>query len=243
MLEIVNLSCRYGKASVLTDINLTFEKGKFYAVIGKNGSGKSTLVRAIASLLNYDGKILLDEKELGEYKPNERAKKISFLPQSVTNVPFTVRELVSFSRQAFGEPEEKSHVCADDVIKMIGLFSLSEKRVDRLSGGERRLAYFAMSLCQNADILVLDEPTASLDAEHETLLLSTARKCANEGKTVICVLHDLHNAVKYADSIVLIEDGTCTFFSETEECLREKIIEKSFGVRRFDCENRVFFSM
>lgn len=243
MLEIQNLSCSYGKVEALKNINLSFEKGKFYAVVGKNGSGKSTLVRCIASLLKYRGEISLDGKDLLAYSVNERARKISFLPQSTNDVPFTVRELVSFSRQAFDEPKEKSFLFADDVIERMGLQKLADVRVDRLSGGQRRLSYFAMSLCQNAEILLLDEPTNSLDAEHEKLLLDNAKKCTADGKTVLCVLHNLSDAVKYADSILVVENGNQTFFSDKEKCLEQKIIEKSFGVRRFDCEDRVFFSV
>lgn len=243
MLEIQNLSCSYGKVEALKNINLSFEKGKFYAVIGKNGSGKSTLVRCIASLLKYRGKISLDGKDLLAYSVIERARKVSLLPQSTNDVPFTVRELVSFSRQAFGETAEKSLSCADAVIERLGLCDICEKRVDRLSGGQRRLSYFAMSLCQDAEILLLDEPTNSLDAEHEKLLLDNSKKCTADGKTVLCVLHNLNDAVKYADGILVVENGICTFFSDKEKCLEQKIIEKSFGVRRFDCEDRVFFSV
>lgn len=243
MLEVKKLSAYYGKNRVLYDINLTFEKGKFYAVIGKNSSGKSTLVSCIASLIKYDGEIYLSGKNLSEYSLSDRAKIISVLPQQVKCVPFTVRELVSFGRTPYGDIKSVGIEKADKAIKHTGIENLCNKKVNELSGGERQLSYFAMNFCQDAEFMMLDEPTANLDLGHEAKILTVAKSRCTEGKTVICVLHNLSEAVRYADDIIILDKGNCVFSGTKSECLEKKIIEKNFGARRFDSNGEIFFTV
>lgn len=242
MLEVTNLSSGYHKTEVLHDINLFFEKGKFYAVIGKNGSGKSTLVDCISSVIKYDGSISFDGENIKGMSVSERAKRISLLPQQVLSVPFTVRELCGFGRNPYGDITTSKDII-DKALETAGIFELADKKVNEISGGERQLCYFAMNLCQDSDIMILDEPVSNLDIEHEAKILSLAKEKCNGGKTVICVMHNLSQAVRFADGIVILDKGKCVFFGSKETCLEKEMIEKYFGVRRFDSDGEIFFSV
>lgn len=242
MLEIKNLSAFYGRRKVLDNISLAFEKGCFHAVIGKNGSGKSTLVNCIAGINKYVGSITYDGSDVSSFSFAERAKRISLLSQHVSPVPFTVREMVSFGRNPYGDIK-KSGGTVDAALEMANIMHLSDKRVDKISGGERQLAYFAMNLCQDADVMVFDEPTANADIDFEAKILSCAKQMCHSGKTVICVMHNLSQAVKYADTVSVLQDGKCVFSNDTKTCLAKEMIQNSFGVRRFDSDGEIFFSV
>lgn len=243
MLEVKRVSAYYGKYKALDNINLSFEKGKFYAIIGRNSSGKSTLIGCLASLMKYEGKIYLLGKKLSDYPLCDRAKKISILPQQVLPVPFTVYELISFGRNPYGDIKSVGKEKVNEAIKRAGIEKLCDKKVNELSGGERQLSYFAMNLCQDAEVMILDEPTSNLDIEHEAKILSLAKAQCNVGKTVICVIHNLSQAIKYADEVVILDGGKCVFSGSKETCLEDMVIEKSYGVRRFEVCGEVFFSV
>ncbi len=243
MLEVKNLSAYYGRHKALDNINLRFEKGKFYAIIGRNSSGKSTLISCLASLMKYEGELYFSGKKLSDYPLCDRAKKISILPQQVLPVPFTVYELVCFGRNPYGDIKSVGKEKVNEAIKRAGIEKLCHKKVNELSGGERQLSYFAMNLCQDSDIMILDEPTSNLDIEHEVKILSLAKERCNAGKTVICVIHNLSQAVKYADEVAILDEGQCVFSGSKETCLEGMMIEKNFGVRRFETDGEFFFSV
>lgn len=243
MLEIKDLYAYYENKCVLEDINLCFERGRFYAVVGRNSSGKSTLMNCIMSIKKYDGSILLDSKDTALLSPRKRAEKISLLAQKVTETSFSVRELCGFGRSFTGESREITQMKVREALEKVGIVHLSDRSVNELSGGERQLSYFAMNVCQDAEIMILDEPSSNLDVGHEAHILSCAKKLCTEGKTVICVIHDLSNAVRYADSVVVMDGGRCVFSGSRKECLDRQIIESTFKVRRFDCGGEIFFAI
>lgn len=242
MLEIEKLSAFYGKTKVLDNINLCFEKGKFYTVIGRNGSGKSTLVHCISGIKEYEGRIVCGGDDITKLSAADRAKRISLLPQQVLPAPFTVYELCSFGRNPHGDIRNSREKIAS-ALEKANVSHLSEKRVDEISGGERQLSYFAMNICQDADTILLDEPTANLDMDYESKILSCAKEMCKSGKTVICVMHNLSQAVKYADEIVLLDKGRCIFSGSVKNCLDTNSIENNFGVRRHESEGQIFFSI
>ncbi|MBO5702181.1 MAG: ABC transporter ATP-binding protein [Clostridia bacterium] len=229
MLEIIGLSAAYGKKQVLFDINTVIEDGKFIAIIGRNGSGKSTFLSCLASIGRYSGKILLDGQGISELKKRDLAKKISFLPQTLPVTPFTVRETAAFGREPYtdlsGKLTDEDKKAVADALEKCGISNLSEKRMNEISGGERQMAYLAMMLAQDADVLLLDEPTTYMDAPNAREFMKILTEERNRGKSVVAVMHDLTQAVKYADYILLIEEGKAVFFGTKEECLAEKAIE------------------
>ncbi len=230
MLEVKNLCVSYGKEKILDNINLTFEKGLFYAVLGRNGAGKSTLARSIMSLTSYDGQILLDGRNIAEYSPCERAKRISYLPQKLSAVPFTARELIGFGRTPYGDLKGKGGERVLSAMELLDISHLEKRRVNSLSGGERQLCYFAMNLCQDTDIMLLDEPNSSCDIVNEGQMFSVTKDKCLEGKTAICIFHNLAYALKLADRLILLDKGSCVFSGTPKECKACGVLERVFGV-------------
>ena len=244
MLKIENLSAFYGKKQVLFDLSFELKRGKFTAILGKNGSGKSSLLSCLASQKRYSGKILLGEREISEIPSRERAKIISCLPQNLPLTQFSVRETVAFGREPYisFKLTDSDNEIVEKSIKKCGISHLKDKVLTEISGGERQMAYLAMTLAQDADILLLDEPTTYMDAPNAREFLSTLKQAQSEGKTVAAVMHDLTAAVKYADDILLIDGGKVVFKGTKEKCLEEKVIENIMEVESHKLEDgRIVF--
>ncbi len=249
MLEIKNLSAKYGKREILHNINLSFEPNKLTVVLGKNGCGKSTLISAINSTLKYDGSITLDGEDISTIPARERAKRLAVLPQMLKTPSFTVKELVTFGRSPYldltGRLNDTDIDAVDSALKMTSMTELADKPVSQLSGGERQTAYLAMILAQNTDILLLDEPTTFMDINKESAFLKLLGQITAQ-KTVIMIMHNINHAVRFADNIVLIDEGSVVFNGSKADCLENKMIEKVFGLRAFniseDGENLTVFT-
>ena len=234
MLKIEDLSAFYGKKQVLFDLTFNLERGKFTAILGKNGSGKSSLLSCLASQKRYSGKILLGEREISEIPPRERAKIISCLPQNLPLTQFSVRETVAFGREPYisFKLTDSDNEIVEKSIEKCGISHLKDKVLTEISGGERQMAYLAMTLAQDADILLLDEPTTYMDAPNAREFLSALKQAQGEGKTVAAVMHDLTAAAKYADNIILIDTGRIVFAGSREECIESGEIERVMGVEK-----------
>jgi len=240
MLKIEDLSAFYGKKQVLFDLTFELERGKFTAILGKNGSGKSSLLSCLASQKRYSGKILLGEREISQIPPRERAKIISCLPQNLPLTQFSVRETVAFGREPYisFKLTDSDNEIVEKSIEKCGISHLKDKVLTEISGGERQMAYLAMTLAQDADILLLDEPTTYMDAPNAREFLSTLKQAQSEGKTVAAVMHDLTAAVKYADNIILIDAGRIIFAGSREECIKSGEIERVMGVEKYCIGNK-----
>lgn len=247
MLKTEGLSVLYGKKRILAPLSFHLKRGSFTAVLGKNGSGKSTLLSALGGALPYEGTILLAGEELSSLSPQNRARQIALLPQHLPAPAFTVRELAEKGRAphldlAFRLRKE-DRAAADAALRRVGVSHLASRRLDTLSGGERQLAFLAAALAQSTPLLCLDEPTAFLDMEKESAFLETLlRLQQEEGKTVLTVMHDLAAAVRYADTVLILDGGELAFFGSTTECLDRGMIEKVFSLRRYTAHDRIFFA-
>ena len=239
MLKIENLSAFYGKKQVLFDLSFNLERGNFTAILGKNGSGKSSLLSCLASQKRYSGKILLGEREISEIPPRERAKIISCLPQNLPLTQFSVRETVAFGREPYisFKLTDSDNEIVEKSIEKCGISHLKDKVLTEISGGERQMAYLAMTLAQDADILLLDEPTTYMDAPNAREFLSALKQAQGEGKTVAAVMHDLTAAAKYADNIILIDTGRIVFAGSREECIESGEIERVMGVEKHSLDD------
>ena len=247
MLKAENLSVAFGKRKILSELSFNVEKGKFTAVIGRNGSGKSTLLSALSGNLEYSGSILLDGKSIKEIPRSERARKAAFLPQAIPTVGVTAFELVSFGRSPrlglSGKAGDGDRCAVHSAMELLGIEELAQKRADKISGGEFRLCCLAMVLAQDTDLLLLDEPSASLDIANERRVCGILSELVkNEGKTVLTAIHSLAAAVEYADNIILLEGGTIVFCGTVEECLENSIIEKNFSVTKHQEGANIWFS-
>ncbi len=237
MLEVRNLCAGFGAQQVLKNVNFSLKPHRLTAVIGKNGCGKSTLCAAIGQQLRYTGEILLRGQNLMLMSPGERARSVSILPQMLTSPKVSVRELVMFGRAPyldFGRrPQKRDFDAVDNAVRTMNLENMTERTVDGLSGGERQRAYLAMILAQETRLIVLDEPTTYLDLSYETAFLESLEHLKTKHKkTLMVVMHNLTQAVRYADDLVVLNDGTAAFFGSVEDCLEQNIIESVFGVKK-----------
>ena len=239
MIKLENVTVRLGKKTVLNSFSASFEKGKLCAVIGRNGCGKTTMLRAVSNFLKFDGRIELDGKQIKEYSQNELAKKLAFMPQRVPAPHVRVRELTAFGRSPhlnhFGHLSKKDKSIVTQTLLECDCLSIADKYADEISGGELRKAFFAMMLCTDADVFLLDEPTANLDAVHRRMLLDLLKDlCEKKNKTVIVVLHDVNEAFDVSDRIACIDRGQCVFSGNVSEARKSGVIDKLLGVAPYE---------
>lgn len=237
MIVFNDVHASYGKKEILHGIGFTLEKEKFTAVLGKNGSGKSTLVSCVGGSLKYSGKISLCGDDLALLSPVERAKRISVLPQILPDVSLTVKELVTIGRTPYLDLGKRlTHTDIEETekaISSVGMEKFFNTPVNRLSGGERQKAYLAMTLAQNTDIMVLDEPTTYMDEHNSAEFTALLKNLKNQyGKTVMMVMHDITKAVELADNILILSDGSSAFYGTAAQCVESGVIETVFSLRK-----------
>ena len=229
MLQCKNLSV----SSILEDVSFHAPHGSFTALLGKNGSGKSTLLSCLAAQRKFSGTVTVGTENLLTLSPADRAKRIALLPQIFPTPPLTVYELVCIGRnphRPFGHVLRTEDRCVvEQSLMQTGIQTLSDRNLRTLSGGERQRAFLAMVLAQDADVLLLDEPTTYMDIHAEAEFAVLLRTLADAGKTLIVVLHDLNLAAKFSDRI--LENGKLIFCGEKSDCLSAGVIEKAFSVR------------
>ena len=215
MIKLENISFSYNKKKeFIQDLSLEFKSGEITTILGPNGSGKSTLLHMMSTYLKpKSGKIYLGDKDLGKLKQKEIAKYISCVYQE-NEAPddITVRDLVSFGRNIYSnvkkEDKEENKRMIDFALKATGIEEIQDKKVVNLSGGQKQRAFIAMSLAQNTEVLLLDEPTTYLDIYHQIEILEVV-KSLNEkyNITIVMVLHDLNQAINYSHNIVIMKNG------------------------------------
>ena len=236
MLEFrhVNISC--GTASILKDISVEFKQGEITTIIGPNGCGKTTLLQSLnGSSKVTSGSILLDDLDYLAMPLKERARRLSFLPQVRTIIPaLPVRTLVEHGRFPYlGFARKKSArdiEVVEDAMRFTHVDNYATQYCDTLSGGIRQRAFFAMTLAQDCNYVVLDEPTTYLDIKGQRQFMDMVLSLKEQGKTIILVLHDLAQALQISDTLVIMQDRKIAATGTPEECLGQHIIEDVFDV-------------
>ena len=247
MLEIKNLSVGFGSRMVLRDVSFALRPRRLTVLVGRNGAGKSTLFGCVNQQLPYGGTITQGERNLAAMPPRDRAKSIAILPQSMPVPHITGRELVALGRNPWvdftGRLREADKQAVEDALRDTDTLDLADRYADTLSGGEKQRMLLAMILAQNAPVALLDEPTAHLDLSYQTTFLELLRKLIRErDKTFLLILHDLNLAAEYADDLIVLDGGRVVFAGTKEDCLEQEILEKTFSLKRYSAENRIFFS-
>lgn len=245
MIRLELISAGYGKKTVLSDVSASFNKGETVGIIGPNGCGKSTLLKAVAGLIPLSsGKVTVDGVPVDSMKKRDTARKISLLPQGHTADDMTVLDTVLLGRfphldfpKIYREADRKA---AADAIAQMGLAGYESARLNDLSGGMRQNAYVAMALAQNAEYILLDEPTTYLDVSHRQNLSDTLKRLSASGRGIITVLHDLPLAFEMCDRLVIMNDGKAVAFGTPEEVLTSDVITDVFGVRLGRCTSGGF---
>ena len=233
-----NISIKYGKKTVIEDLCMDFPKGQVVTIIGKNGCGKSSLLKTISKAVRPSaGRVLFGSKPLGSYKPKMLAQKIAYLPQVHFTPPdIDVRTLVSYGRYPYAKfgrrRTEEDEEAVDNAIKITGLADLETQILSTLSGGERQRAWIAMTICQQPEILILDEPTTYLDVSYQIEVLELIRSLNRTlGITIIMVLHDLNMAARYSDKLYAIKDCNVCAEGCPAEIITESELNRIFQIK------------
>lgn len=227
----------YDGRGIVENLDLTIEDGTFTAIIGPNGCGKSTLLRGLARVLTPTaGSIVLDGRAISDYRPKESARRMGLLPQSsLAPDGIRVADLVSRGRAPyqtlFQQWRTSDEVAVAAALRATALEDLSGRLVDELSGGQRQRAWIAMLLAQDTSIMLLDEPTTFLDIAYQYDVLELLRSLHHDGKTIVTVLHDLDQAFRYADRVVVMKDGAIIAAGPPAHIVDAELIEAVFGLR------------
>ncbi|TBL78620.1 ABC transporter ATP-binding protein [Paenibacillus thalictri] len=238
ILETQNLTLTYGGDPIFQQLNLLIPKGKVTVFIGSNGCGKSTLLRSMARLLKpQQGSILLDGHSIASMPTKEVAKQLAILPQGpIAPEGLTVLQLVKQGRYPYQSwlrqwsQEDEDHVMG--ALAATRLTDLAERTVDSLSGGQRQRAWIAMTLAQETDTILLDEPTTYLDLTHQVEVLDLLFELnAQQQRTIVMVLHDINLACRYADHIVALKNGKVFAQGKPEDIVNEEMIHSVFDLQ------------
>lgn len=232
MIKIASLNGGYPDNRVLNSVSLEIEKGSFTAIAGPNGCGKTTLLKhLIKELKTEDNSVFISGKDINSLKQNELAQKVSLVSQMTENSnSFTVAELVSLGRFCHGDISEENPVCIK-AMELTGILNLKNRLITSLSGGEFQLAMLARAICQDTEILLLDEPTNNLDPSHQIKLMKLLRQLSDNGKTVICVMHDLNAVLNWCDDCILMKEGTIFANGKAKQVITEKNIEEVYNTK------------
>jgi iron complex transport system ATP-binding protein len=233
MIEIKNVSKKYGNLVVLDDINISIKERAVTALIGPNGAGKSTLLGVLSKLLTPDqGEVYLDEVNINKIKPNQFAKAIAILKQTnQIQVNLTVRELVSFGRwpHSKGNLTKEDELKIDEAIKFLRLKEVENKNINQLSGGQKQRAYIAMIVAQDTKYVLLDEPLNNLDMRYSVDMMLILQDLVQKlGKTVMIVLHDINFAATFSDHIIAMKDGKIVKEGTPDEIMDKGVLDYVF---------------
>ncbi|MCD5325059.1 MULTISPECIES: ABC transporter ATP-binding protein [Pontibacillus] len=227
----------YGEKTILNELNIEIPKGEITVFVGGNGCGKSTLLRSMARLLKpQSGHVVLDGKAISKMSTKSVAQQLAILPQSpVTPEGLTVLQLVKQGRYPyqnwFKQWSQEDEDAVEQALRDTNLEELKERTVDSLSGGQRQRAWIAMTLAQDTDIILLDEPTTYLDMTYQIEILDLLFELnEREGRTVVMVLHDLNLASRYAHNIVALKDQTVYAQGKPEEVVTCQFVQDVFSM-------------
>lgn len=235
-LKLEDVCYSIGEKAILKNISFECRAGEIIGIIGPNGSGKTTLLKTINGINQMkSGKILLNNKNIREYKEKELAQKISFMNQN-TNLGFDFPciDIVVLGRypylERFQEYSKKDVALAEKYMEITNTLKFRDKSILELSGGERQRVLFAKVLTQESDIMLLDEPSASMDMMYEDELFKQVQELKKEGKTVISVIHNLRIAIKYCTRLILLSKGEVVTDGEPEQVITEENLNKVYGI-------------
>lgn len=237
MLDVKNLSVKYGETEILNDINFNIDSGDWLMIIGPNGAGKTTIAKAISQSISYSGEIIMNNKNVSEMDYKEKAKNIGVLMQNhYVAYSYTVKEVVSlgtysrregfFSRKEKGEKEK-----INEALEKTGLLDMKDRSILTLSGGEIQRTFLSQLLLQNPKLMILDEPTNHLDLVYQEEVFELIDKWRKEkDRAVISVVHDLRLARAYGNKVLLLDKGEVFSFGDTEDVMTRENLKNVYNI-------------
>ncbi|MEH7219611.1 ABC transporter ATP-binding protein [Bacillus toyonensis] len=237
-MEIKNVTFSYDNVTNrLKSVSSEIEIGKITTIIGPNGCGKSTLLSVMSrNHAPSSGEVILDGKAISEYKPKEFARKLAVVhQQNEAPADITVENLISFGRMPykniFSPQTDEDREAIERALVCTNLQSKRDKPIYALSGGERQRVWIAMTLAQNTPMLFLDEPTTYLDIYYQIEILELVKEL-NEvyGLTIVMVLHDINQAIRYSNHIIVMKDGEIVTKGNPNDVITEEMVKAIYGV-------------
>jgi iron complex transport system ATP-binding protein len=247
--EIDRLTCAYDRRMALCIERLSFRAGELTAIVGPNGAGKSTLIKTLAGLLPpTDGSVRLDGIQLDRFADRERARRIAYLPaDSRLAWPLAARRVVELGRLPFlkplAKPSAEDQCRVEAAIERAGASGLTHRRFDALSSGEKARILLARALATDAATLLLDEPAAALDPRHQLAVTQLLKTEAERGVCVIFAGHSLELVSRFADRVLVMDEGRITADGAPDEALQSDILKRVFGLDAPDGVPRLDWSL
>jgi iron complex transport system ATP-binding protein len=237
-LEADRLSHAFGDRPVLRGVRLAIPAGEFFVIIGPNGSGKTTLLKLLCGILApAPGGVRIFGKDIRRWSHRRLARSVAYVPQAFeVNFPFSVREVVLLGRAPhqglLGIASAADREAARRAMAFTGVEALAERPLEQVSGGERQRVSIARALCQEPEIILLDEPTAALDLSHQLRVMDLMERLRREkATTVVMVSHDVNLAAMYADRLLLLHAGEISRLGGPREVLSAGNLEAAYGCR------------
>lgn len=235
MMTLEDVSLSFDDLTVLDSVSLAVEPGEFVGLVGPNGAGKTTLLRILTGLLEPDGgSVRLDGERLADLSSTERSRRVGVVPQDThVGFSFSATQLVEMGRHPHRSRLDWSgdHRPVRSAMEETDTWTLRERTADELSGGEKQRVLLARALAQEPDLLVLDEPTASLDINHQIRVLDLVAEQVTEGRAAIAAIHDLDLAARYCDRLLLLHEGSVTSRGPPESVLADDTLARAFDTR------------
>ncbi len=235
-IEIQSLNFSYGKRQILHDLNISIPDGTLVNVLGPNGVGKSTLFRCILGLNSrYTGNIIVNGKDMRSLSIKERAREISYIPQSHASVyDYEVLDVVLMSTGTdlgmLRIPGKRHEDRAYEALERIGVTHLAHRIYTQISGGEKQLVLIARAIAQNARTIIMDEPTSSLDYGNTLRVLCCVRQLAKEGLSIVQSTHQPDQAFLYSDKTLVINEGRAYAYGNPKDVITKDLVSAIYGV-------------
>ncbi|MCS6886089.1 MAG: ABC transporter ATP-binding protein [Acidobacteriota bacterium] len=237
MLSLQNISFAYYNSPTLLDISLEVKQGELVALIGLNGSGKSTLLKLILRLLKpSSGKILLLGRDINEMQRREIARIVSFVAQNPPTADFETQEIVAMGRtphlSRFSRLTRADREAIAEAMQLTETTAFSKRSILELSGGERQRVHIARAIAQQTELMLLDEPVASLDLAHQLEIMEILQRLAHtRGRAILLSIHDLSLAARYCDRLVVLSDKRIVADGSPNQVLTEDCLLRYFRLK------------
>ena len=232
-MKIKNLSYDHRQNFSLKNINFHVNKGEILGILGSNGSGKTTLIKNILGVLKGKGDILINDCNILSIPLNKRKNIISYVPQESQTNNLTVFDTVMLGRIPYMSYKQKKEniKIIDNLLEKFNLSNFRDRKISFLSGGERQRCYIARAIAQNSEVLILDEPTSSLDIANAINILNIIKEIVKEkNMRCIVIIHDLNLAYKFCNNFLFLKNGEQIYFGNKEDCFKKEIISNLYNL-------------